>query len=125
MEAVLETDLKAGDRMMITRDYHWSSVAKAKRTRAKNADLVPAGAAGKLYVIGGMWDVRFDHYRNHEEWPCLIGFHLAKLPLWIVKQGGEVKNIPAPEALSGSRVNPSEVGLSQEGGYSALPLSSV
>ncbi len=80
MEVVLETDLRAGDRVIIAREYRWPGVAKAKHTRVKDADLVPAGAVGRLAVQGGMWAVRFDHYRNHEEWPCLIGFHPAKLP---------------------------------------------
>ncbi len=100
MEAVLETDLKAGDRVMIARDYRWPGVAKAKRTRGKDADLVPAGAAGQLYIVGGMWAVRFDHYRNHEEWPCIIGFHPAKLPPWMIKEGGEIRNLPVSETLS-------------------------
>ncbi len=100
MDVVPETELKVGDRVMLTRDLRWPGVAKAKHTRVKDADLVPAGAVGRLAVQGGMWVVRFDHYKAADEWPCLIGSHPAKLPPWIIKEGGAIRNIPVSETLS-------------------------
>ncbi len=99
-EPTIEMDLRPGDRVLLTRDTHWPGVGRARHSRTKDAGKVPAGAAGRLYVFSGMWALRFDDYRNDEDWPCLIGFFNARLPPWIVKEGSEIQKAPGSETLS-------------------------